>query len=217
MPKEKMKERVKERKGISKGPILGIVGIVLSVIFFTPLGSFLVGGFLTIVICSAIGLGLSVKDRKNKKKGALFGIILNTIILLMWVLIVIWIFLAFVIFHGVHGDPFPRGDCFKAIDQIEIDTSSQYTCYYLENEHVILNVSVKRGSEPLQLQGFVITAFGEGKSEKFEISNVPERRKMTTYSLTTNLTELTSVEIAPVVEGNIFCDAADRKVIEKCG
>jgi flagellin-like protein len=130
-----------------------------------------------------------------------------------------------------------RSECFDAVDQIEIDTASKYTCYYMEDGHAILNVSVKRGAKPLGIERFMITVFGEGESDTFdvkeglllpeelgrvrmldgsEIIEIPKVREMKTYSLNTTLSEITSTEIAPVVSGNVQCDAADRKNIYPC-
>ncbi len=137
-----------------------------------------------------------------------------------------------------------QGDCVKAVGQIDIDTSSKYTCYEMfawptHPNYASVNLSVKRGAEALGIEQFVITIYGEGRSEKFDIKpvtaptdtkilmygdnspiaqniEIPERREMVTYSLNTTLAEITSVEIAPIIKGNIFCDAADRKVIEAC-
>jgi|GEM_PF-2378482 len=216
MARAKKSVKKKEKRGISIGLILGIIGIICFIMIYT-LSSFF--GFsiafcliLLMGIFSITGLVYSIKDKKKKKKGALIGIILNIMVLGTWTLIVIWIFWDISI-----DPPTPRGECFSAIDQIEIDTSSEYTCYYLEDGHAIVNLSVKRGAERLDLEGFVILIYGEGRNDRFEISNVPERRETITYSLTTtNLTEITSVEISPIVEGNIYCDAADRKPLHPC-
>jgi flagellin-like protein len=178
--------------------------------------------------------------------------VITTILLVMISLAAVAIVASFVIPYV--QDLLKQGDCFKAIDQIEIDTSSVYTCYQIfdptpadstnGDAYTVVNMSVKRGAEALGIEQFVINVYGEGRSEKFDIKKetrmdtrilmygpptlaeekvieIPERRAMLTYSLNTvnvnnNLTEVTSVEISPVVKGNIFCDAADRKVIEAC-
>jgi flagellin-like protein len=168
--------------------------------------------------------------------------IITTVLLIMISIAAVAIVASFVVpYIGTIG---PKGDCFKAIDQIEIDTSSKYTCYYMlidgaGNPYAVVNASIKRGAEPLGIEQFIVNVYGGGRSEKFDIKketptsrrilmygsnpvggeqdiDIPERSEMVTYSLKTGLTEVTSVEIAPVVKGNIFCNAADRQNIEEC-
>ncbi len=178
--------------------------------------------------------------------------VITTILLVMISLAAVAIVASFVIPYV--QSILTKGDCAKALGQIDIDTSSKYTCYQVfagndagfgtADDYTRVNVSVKRGAEALGIEQFVINVYGEGRSEKFDIKvatplsanerilmygsntppqtiEIPERREMVTYSLNTandnnNLTEVTSMEIAPVVKGNIFCDAADRKTIEAC-
>jgi len=141
-----------------------------------------------------------------------------------------------------------RGECFEAIDQIEIDSTSKYTCYYFEDfdgedyDHFWLNMSVKRGAKPLGIEEFRVTVYGEGRNENFKIwenqggepmpseyagkvkmlngsvfMDVPKVGEMKTYSLNTTFkSEITSVEIAPVVKGSTPCDAVDRKNVYPC-
>jgi flagellin-like protein len=168
---------------------------------------------------------------KNKKA---VSPVITTILLILIAIAAVGILAAYVL-PGV--DIEPQAECFKAIDQIEIDTASKQTCWYNEGGDIILNISVKRGSEPLGIERFIITVFGEGKSETFDLGDgenmanaaminqpyntpleIPKRRELRTYRLKTSqfTTEITSAEIAPVVEGNIFCNAANRKNIESC-
>ncbi len=169
---------------------------------------------------------------KMKNKKAVSPVI-TTILLILVAIVAVGILSAFVkpwITENL------RGDCFRTIDQIEIDTESKYTCWQDIDGDLILNLSVKRGSEPLGIERFIITVYGEGTSETFDIGNgandpniaminqpyntpleIPARREMRTYSLNTSFTtEITSAEIAPVVEGDTFCNAVDKKNIGKC-
>ncbi|OGJ20580.1 hypothetical protein A3K73_05350 [Candidatus Pacearchaeota archaeon RBG_13_36_9] len=232
------KRRVGEKKSSWMGAvgfILAIISLLMGIIVFLSIGSCystLTGiSFWLFFIVAIISVIFCIKwMKKDSKKLGRAGLILDFIGFLL--VLAFWFSLPF---NTV--DCFPYGDdCFKAVDQIEIDTSSPYTCYYLENGKAVVNVSIKRGAEPIEIEQLVIMVYGEGRSERFEIRdgtasteqirmygqtgihtiNVPERREMVTYSLTTNLTELASVEISPVVKGNIFCDAADRQVIERC-
>ncbi|OGJ20916.1 hypothetical protein A3K73_07430 [Candidatus Pacearchaeota archaeon RBG_13_36_9] len=166
-----------------------------------------------------------------------------TTVLLIMISIAAVAIVASVVFPLFNPD---EGECFKAVGQIDIDTSSKYTCYYIidptaaaGDEYAVVNVSIKRGAEPLGIEQFIIMVYGEGRNERFEIKKeirtdtkilmygaatlaeaqdikIPERREMMTYSLTTTLGEVTSMEISPVIKGNIFCNAADRQVIEMC-
>jgi len=135
-----------------------------------------------------------------------------------------------------------RDECFSAIDQIEIDTSSKYTCYdtwtdeVSGNEYRLVTISVKRGAKPLGIESFKITVFGGGSSNSFDIKEgttpesvagtvamlggipvleVPKVSEMRTYQLNTTLSEAASAEIYPIVGGR-QCDQADRKLLYEC-
>jgi len=176
--------------------------------------------------------------------------VITTVLLIMISIAAVAIVASFV--FPLFNRPGTEGECFKAVGQVSIDTSSKYTCYDVfdptpadstnGDAYAIVNLSVKRGAEALGIEQFIITVIGGGKSESFDIKpgidstgriemygatsnpsdiKIPERREMMTYSLNTtnvneNLTEITRVEIAPVIKGNIFCDATDVQVIEKC-
>ncbi len=177
---------------------------------------------------------------KNKKA---VSPVISTILLIVIAIAAVGILAAFII---PFVNPGEDSDCFKAIDQVDIDTTSKYTCWYHEDpdgtagtgdEYIVLNISVKRGSEPLGIERFVIAVYGDGTSETFDLGNganeanaaminrpyntpleIPARRELRTYRLKTSVftTEITSAEISPVVQGNNFCNAVDRKNIEIC-
>lgn len=229
------KKSVKKKE--KKGKIFAILGLILSIIslVFSCLnyltvygcnpGLFFYPAFIMVIISMVITL--KEKERIIGKIGVITSIL--SIILLI----------AFYIALTKNGsiDCFPNS-CFEAVDQLEIDTASQYTCYYMEDGHAIVNLSVKRGPEKLDLEGFMITVFGEGESDTFEIKEntddervsmlsgsqeieIPKVREMKTYSLKTTLSKVTSAEIYPVVEGR-QCNAGGRNILyecptEKCG
>ena len=174
---------------------------------------------------------------KNKKA---VSPVITTILLILIAIAAVGILAAFII---PFINPDDESDCFRAINQVEIDTTSKYTCWYSETDpatsdtYLVLNISIKRASEPLGIERFVIAVYGEGTSQTFDIGNngnnesiaminqpyntpleIPRTREMRTYRIKTSAftSEITSAEISPVVEGNNFCNAVDRKNIEIC-
>ncbi len=204
MPK---KQKKSEKKKVSKGLILGIVGIILLFLSYLSICTILCFylSLFTIIILVA-GISLSIKE--VNKKGKNLGIVLNTISLVFSVLIILlWLF-------TICSYPYPPSDCFKSLDQLSIVTEN--TCYTNVDGKLTLKLEVKRGPEPLKLEGIVITTYGEGTSETSEIRDVPERMKTQTYLIGTNLSQIDSMEISPIFEENVFCDPIDRKEISEC-
>jgi flagellin-like protein len=134
-----------------------------------------------------------------------------------------------------------RTRCFNAAKQIDIDTTSKYTCWEeksASDDNIAVAVNVRRKSEALGMKKFVITVYGEGRSEKFEITEgntpanvfmykvnaawnggsvykeVPKVGETKTYVLGTGFKKVDSVTIAPSIEdGTVMCDEGIKNSI----
>lgn len=169
--------------------------------------------------------------------------VITTILLILVAMAAVGIIAGFVI-------PFIRenlrGDCFQAIEQIEIDAGSKYTCYRTiagedgtlgtADDYFLLTVSVKRGAKPLGIESFKITVFGGGSSNSFDI-----REPSTPESVAGKVAMLGGGQILEVpkvgemrtyqfnitlpeitsaelypVVGGRQCNEADRKLLYEC-
>ncbi len=180
------------------------------------------------------------KMRKINKK-AISPVI--TTILLILISIAAVAFVYSIVIPFIKDQLRKGGDCFKAQDQIFIDTASKYTCWTTDDDgtgDILVSINVKRNSEPLGITQFVATVSGEGKSERFDIIDgfgedvrifmydghksgttditdeliaVPMLGEKKTYILKTTMKEVTSVNLAPIM-GGTTCDAMDEKYLE---
>ncbi len=171
-----------------------------------------------------------MKNKIIEKRG--ISPIITTVLLIMVSIVAVLIVAGFII-------PFIRDslgeskDCFDVVDQLEINTGSGYTCYYNESStNMIANLTVKRGTKEVDINGFVLAVSGGGSSKTFEIKEgvvlgvkmlsgssnieIPEKGEEMTYSINTTLPEVRYAEIAPIMKSGKICRSLGKAEIEKC-
>lgn len=125
-------------------------------------------------------------------------------------------------------------ECFEVIDQLTINTESGYTCYYNDSStsKMIVNLTIKRGTKELDMEGFMIAVSGEGTSKTFEIKagqvenvkmidgdttiKIPGKGEEMTYSINTSMAAVKYAEIVPIMNGGRLCKITDQAEIDKC-
>ena len=122
--------------------------------------------------------------------------------------------------------------CFETIGVLEIDRSSEYTCYDKNNEkgEGKTFVAVKRASKNVEIEGFALSVSGETDSKVFSIKEgeeidevkmfdgntlkIPERGGMKTYVIDVEF-EVKGVKIAPISNGKL-CENYEEVNLEIC-
>ena len=102
--------------------------------------------------------------------------------------------------------------CLKILDKAQIDKDA-YACY--DGRDVKLSIKI----EDITVKGFVVSIFGEGRSQKFNIPGtgvtmfgggtveLPNPGEERTYILATNLNQPGSAELGIVTESDKLCEA----------
>jgi len=125
--------------------------------------------------------------------------------------------------------------CFEAVNQLEIDTASGYTCYSVDaNNDIDVKITIKRGSGEMNLDRFKIFISAGGSGKSFDIKTgetgvkmlsgsstieIPDAGEEKTYSIETELALGNGevyAEVYPVMSSGKTCDAADKVNLEEC-
>jgi len=165
------------------------------------------------------------------KKKAVSPVI--TTILLVLISISAVIIIAGVIIPFVRDAPASAQKCFEVSGQLEIETGGEYNCYYnLTSNARMVNITVKRGTKDVELEGFMISISGGGTSKSFEIKDsqadpavtmmdgssveIPKKGEKRTYSINTSLSITDYAEISPIMVGGGMCDPMSKVNLDEC-
>ncbi len=110
---------------------------------------------------------MNLKVKKSKK--AVSPVITTVFLILLSILAVFLI--AGVVIPFVRNSLSESKECFDTLDQLEINTESGYTCYYVgEDGKAIANLTIKRGMKEIGLGGFIISVSDGATSKSFKIT-----------------------------------------------
>lgn len=130
------------------------------------------------------------------------------------------------------------GECFKAKDQLFIDTGSELTYFFKSGAADIPNsvyVSIERGNNrDINISGIIITIGNNANSDSYIIYqgdsyeesviqmygipigaySIPNFGEKRTYQINTDYSDVKYIEIAPILSNGKKCEKIDRQEIE---